>query len=193
MSKITVSSIEGTAASANTISVPSGHKLYVPGSVVQVQMVRYDSRITTTAQAGGDGTTLTQLQIPITPKFSNSKLVMQWVLQGEIHHDAGFVIHKDGSLITTAGETGYNAESGNTRWSAFAASSYDQNQDSTPGTYTIQYFASAGSTSARTYAPAVKGTGASAYTFSLNRVIGSSGQDNYENLVSTGIIWEIAQ
>ena len=193
MSKISVSSIEGTSASGGTISIAAGHKLYMPGSVVQVQTIRSDSRTTVSANNSGDGITLTQLNLSITPKFSTSKLVMQWVIQGEIHHDAIFLIHKNGSLITAAGEAGYNAEAGNTRWSGFSPSSYDQNQDSTPGTYTIQYFATAGSTSPAVFAPAIRGSGATSYTFSLNRVLGSSGQDNYENLVSTGIIWEIAQ
>ena len=49
----------------------------------------------------------------------------------------------------------------------------------------------AGSTASRTYAPAVRGSGGTAYTFALNRTLGSIGADNFENTVSTGIIYEV--
>jgi hypothetical protein len=145
------------------------------------------------AANSGNGLTISQLSIPITPKFSNSKLVMQWVVNGEVFHDTIFVVHRAGALITTTGEAGYNIEAGNTRWSGFTPAAYDQNQDSTPSTYTIQYFATSGSTATTSFAPAIKASGPGTQTFSMNRTLGSAGQDNYEAMVSTGIIWEIAQ
>ena len=193
MSELAVGQLKGLTINSNTITIPPGHHLYAPGSVVQVQTVRSDARVTMTAAASGNGLTISQLSIPITPKFANSKLIFQWVIQGEIHHDALFLVHKNGSLITNAGETGYNAESGNVRWSGYSPSSYDNNQDSTPATYTIQYFATAGSKNLATFSPAVKASSGTAHTFSLNRVLGSAGQDAYETMVSTGIVWEIAQ
>ena len=198
MSNLTVTTLTGKDTSNNTISVAAGHmlstpKFYSPGSVVQVQTVRSDTRVTSTAPGSASFILIPSLAISITPKFSNSKFVMQWVINGEIQHDALFLVTKNNALITTAGETSYNAEAGNTNWSGFAASAYDQNQDSTPSTYTIQYFGTSSSIAPVTFTPAVRTSNTTTATFSLNRAIGSSGQDSYENMVSTGIIWEIAQ
>jgi hypothetical protein len=193
MSELSVGQLKGLLANNNVITVPSGHTLYAPGSVVQVQTVRSDSRTTISSPTSGNGTTITQLNLAITPKFANSKLIMQWMINGEIHHENVFVIHKDGALITAAGATGYNSEAGNSRWSGIASGFYDQNQDSTPSNWFIQYECVSGSTATQTFSPAVKSSGGTAYTFYLNRTVGNAGTDNYETLVSNGTIWEIAQ
>lgn len=168
-------------------------QFYYPGSVVQVKTVRSDSRTTISSNNSGNGTTITQLNLTITPKFANSLLVMQWMINGEHHNDNVFLIHKNGSLITTAGEQGYNSESGNVRWSGIASAFYDQNDSTTPSNWFIQYFAIAGSTSSTTFAPATKSSSSGNYTFYLNRTFAGTGQDAYETMVSTGTIWEIAQ
>jgi hypothetical protein len=176
-----------------TIANASSGTIYTPGSVVQVQTVRTDSRATISSNNSGNGTTITQLNLSITPKFSNSLLVMQWAINFEAHHDNIFLIHKNGALITTTGETGYNSEAGNARWSGFGSSSYDQNESSTPENILLQYFCVSGSTSSATFAPATRSSTGTNYTFYLNRTVGSLGADGNENMVSTGIIWEIAQ
>jgi hypothetical protein len=193
MSELSVGQLKGLLANNNVITVPSGHTIYAPGSVVQVQTVRSDSRTTISSPASGNGTTITQLNLSITPKFANSRLIMQWMINGEMQYNNVFVIHKNGSLITTTGETGYNAESGNVRWSGFVSANYDQDVASTPDNWSIQYSCISGSTSAQTFSPAVKASGADAYTFFLNRTASSAGADGYENMVSTGTIWEVAQ
>jgi hypothetical protein len=193
MSELSVGQLKGLTVNSNTITIPSGHKLYAPGSVVQVKTVRTEARNTYSAAVSGNGTTVTDLNLTITPKFSNSLLIIQWMLNGELHHDSVILIHKDGSLITTAGETGYNATAGNSRWSGFSYSPYDTDEDSTPKNMFIQYFSTAGSTSSMTFAPAVRSSNSNARTLYLNRAIGSAGGDSYEVSVSTGIIWEIAQ
>jgi hypothetical protein len=163
------------------------------GTVLQVQTVRSDARTTISSNNSGNGTTITQLSLSITPKFANSKLIMQWMINGEHQQDNVFLIHKNGSLITTAGETGYNAESGNVRWSGIAAGFYDQNESSTPSNWFIQYECVSGSTTPQVFAPATRSSVATSYTFFLNRTFASLGTDNQETLVSNGTIWEIAQ
>jgi hypothetical protein len=111
----------------------------------------------------------------------------------EVNNNNVFLIHKNGSLITTAGETGYNSESGIARWSGFVSANYDQDVNSTPDNYFIQYSCIAGSTASQVFAPAIKSTDATSYTFFLNRTANNTGQDGYETMVSTGTIWEIAQ
>jgi|LakMenE18May11ns_1017448.scaffolds.fasta_scaffold9923294_5 hypothetical protein len=193
MSELSVGQLKGLTVNSNTITIPAGHKLYAPGSVVQVQKVRTEARTTYSSATSGNGTTVTDLNLTITPKFSNSLLMMQWMINGEFHHDNVFLIHKGGSLITTSGETGYNSIAGNSRWSGFMQSTYDTDQNSTPQNRFMQYFCNSGSTAEATFAPAVRSAGGTAYTFYLNRAQGSAGQDDYEVSVSTGVIWEIAQ
>jgi len=193
MSELTVGSISGLPANNNVITLASGSQIVQPGSVLQVKTVRSDSRTTISSNNSGNGTTITQLNLTITPKFSNSLLVMQWMINGEHHQDNVFLIHKNGSLITTAGEAGYNEESGNSRWSGFASAFYDQNESSTPSNWFIQYSCIAGATTSTTFAPATRGSSGSSYTFYLNRTFGNTGSDAQETMVSTGTIWEIAQ
>ncbi len=167
--------------------------IYAPGTVVQVQTVRSDSRTTIASNNSGNGTTITQLNLSITPKFANSKLIMQWMLNGEITQDSVFLIHKDGSLITTAGATGYNSEAGNVRWSGVVSAVWDNDQSTTQGNYFIQYECLSGSTAAQVFAPATRASGATNTTLYLNRTISSTGSDTNESTISNGTIWEIAQ
>lgn len=193
MSNLTVGSIGGLAVNNNVISIPSGHNLHYPGSIVQVQTVRTDARNTYSSSTSGNGTTVTDLNLTITPKFSTSLLVCQWMINGEFHQDNVFLIHRNGELVTTAGQTGYNSTTGNSRWSGYASAFYDQNESSTPSNWFIQYFGTANSTASTTIAPATRSSSGSAFTFYLNRTVASAGSDSHETMVSTGIIMEIAQ
>jgi hypothetical protein len=104
-----------------------------------------------------------------------------------------FVIHKNGSIITTSGETGFNSETGNNRWSGVVSLDYDANDASTPSNYYIQYSCLAGSTTSQTFTPAVRSSATSNTTFFLNRPISALGENAYENMISTGMVMEIAQ
>ena len=193
MSELSVGQLKGLTANNNVISVPSGHTLYAPGSVVQVQTVRSDARVTFASNASGSATGITQLNLTITPKFANSRLIIQWMINADVNENNIFVIHKNGSLITTAGEAGYNLEAGNNRWSGVVSAIYDTDVLSTLENYFIQYSCVSGSTETQTFAPAIKGSSPTNYTLFFNRTGAQLGQDNYENTISTGIIWEIAQ
>jgi hypothetical protein len=200
VSTLRVSNLQNNTGSG-TISVPTGNKIrgvdgasiYSAGQVVQVIYARTDNRTTFSSANSGNGTTVTDLNLTITPKFSTSLLVMQWMINGELHQDNTFLIHRNGSLITDTSYTGYNSSVGNIRSSGYASAFYDQNEDSTPSNWFIQYSIPASSTTAVTFAPAVRGSGASAYTFALNRTISGSTGDNYESMVSSGMIMEVAQ
>ena len=141
----------------------------------------------------GNGTTITVLNLTITPKFANSMLVMSWMINGEVGENNMFLIHRDGVLITDTGYESYNTISGNVRYSGFTPSYYDANNSSTPRSSCIQYAIPAYTTNARTYAPAVRGSGATALTYYLNRTVASTGADNQEQTISTGILMEISQ
>lgn len=182
----TVNLLKSYNGSAWTQVVPSG-------SVLQTVIKRSDTRTTYAANNSGNGTTVSELNLTITPRFASSIIICDWVIGGEMHQDALYVIHKDGSLITTAGNEGYNNVIGNARYSGMISGFYDQNEDSTPSNWKIRYVDSTTlSTASRTYAPAVRGSGASNYTLALNRTLNSSASDNYESMVSYGVAMEIA-
>jgi hypothetical protein len=164
------------------------------GSIIQTVFVRSDDRINYTSSPSGNGNTITPLSISITPRSSTSRLICQWMINGELHQDNVFLIHRDTSLITTTGEEGYNRLSGNVRWSGIACAFYDRNEDSTPSNWLLMYSQISGSVQPRTYCPAVRSSSGGTYTFGLNRAISSGdlGQDSYERMVSMGVIHEVA-
>ena len=160
------------------------------GSIIQTVYVRSDTRTSYASNNSGDGTTVSPLVLTITPTNANNRIICQWMINGEIHHDNVILIHRDGALITTAGEEGRNSVSNN-RWSGYASAFYDQNESSTPSNWKIMYSQIAGSTASRTYAPAVRSSGVGNYTFYLNRTVADAGSDSQENMVSTGVIFEV--
>ncbi len=164
-----------------------------PGSIVQCVTRRTDVRSTWSSPNSGNGTTVSDLSLTITPKFSNSLLVIQWNINFELHQDNVWTIHRDGVIITDAGSTGYNASIGNIRTSGVSASDYDQNEDTTPQSRLIQFFIPSGSLTTRTYSPAVRSSSASNYTLYLNRTVADATSDARESMISTGVIWEIMQ
>ena len=155
------------------------------GCVIQCHHILTSTRTSYSCPVGAGGTRMTELDLPITLKSSNSKIICQWQISGEVQHNQGFEIFKDDALATH----GKNLNASN-RYSFFALVGYDQDYDSTPHTYHIQYIDP--SPTSATYNVRVSssdsGTGRSFY---LNRAQGSGGQDSYENGVSTGVIWEI--
>jgi hypothetical protein len=191
MSTLRVNNLANSGGTGN-INVAAGNSLIIPGSIIQTVYVRTDVRTTYASNNSGNGVTITDLNLTITPRLSTSRLIMQWMINGELHQDNTLLIHRNGSLITDTGATGYNSVIGNTRPSGYATGFYDQNEDSTPSNWFIQYSIIAGSTSSVTYAPAVRGSGASNYTFAINRTLNGASQDNYESMVSTGVCWEVA-
>ena len=188
-----ISARTGTGA----IAVPSGNRIVsteggaivAPGMVIQTVYVRTDERNTYSSNNTGNGTLVTPLNLAITPKFANSLILCQWMVNGELHQDNTFLIWKDGALASN----GFNQQAGNVRWSGYTSAFYDQNESSTPSNWKIMYADAPGSTSPVTYGLATRSSSGSNYTFYLNRTVTSLGQDAHENMVSVGIIQEIAQ
>ena len=153
------------------------------------------NRIRTTARSAygysGD-VILSDLNIPITPKYANSLLLVQWWVNYESDYNSVFRIYRDNGLIYTSGYQGYNENDGN-MWSGVAAIPYDGDVASTPNSQLIQYFVPAGSTNYTTLQLAVRTSGSHSATFYLNRSVNSGGTNAYEIMVSNAVIWEIKQ
>jgi microcystin-dependent protein len=161
------------------VSLPSG-------SIVQTVVGRNDTRTTYSSNNSGNGTTVSALNLTITPRFANSQIICDWMINGELHQDNVFLIHKDGAAVANGNSTG------NSRWMGMMAAFYDQNEDSTPSNWNLKYVdPTLGSTAARTYAPAVRSSSGSNYTFALNGTLSAASQDFYERMVSIGIAYEV--
>jgi|688.fasta_scaffold03389_3 hypothetical protein len=189
MSTVLVSNID--ASSFTNGVVDFSPRLTYPGTIIQTRTLRVDTRTTYSSLDTGNGTTVAVLGISITPIYASSRLIVQWMINGECNNDNGFLIHRDGALITTTGEEGYNNQGGNVRWSCYTPGYYDRNDDSTGINWNIFYSCAAGSTTARTYAPAVRATGSGSHTFALNRTLGDGTQNYYESMVSFALIHEV--
>ena len=177
---------------ANVIQTVAGKTLLNgPGGIIQTVYVRSDTRASYASNASGNGTTITPLGLTITPTSATNRIICQWMINGETEQDNVFLIHRDGELITTAGEEGRNSIS-NDIWVGYVCAFYDQNQDSTPSNWNIMYSQIAGSTTSRTYAPAIRSS-AGNQTFFLNRTYasGDGGQASYERMVSTCVAYEV--
>lgn len=179
---VTVGNI--SPATGNQITV-SG-RLIQQGTVIQTVYTGTAVRTTYAANNSGNGTQVTQLNLTITPTRSDSVIWLRWTVFYEMHHDCGFVVQRDGSLI------GYNTYRGNVRWSNILTPLYDNDYSTTPQQSTINWFDPAGSTSARTYQLAVRSTSSGNYTFALNRSLNSAGTDGQEVGYSWGWAREIS-
>jgi hypothetical protein len=195
MSRLQITNIASQTGTGG-IDVESGKSLYSSGMVVQTQFVRSDARTIYSLLVTGNGVPITDLNLNITPKFSSSLLMMQWMVNCEMSvsaWDVVFLIHKNSQLITDPGYEGYNVLGGNNRWSGIAAGMYDNNSDSTMGNYFLQYAIPAFDTNSQTFSLAARSSNATAKNLLLNRTVASTGADAYEVSISTGVIMEIAQ
>jgi hypothetical protein len=196
MSILKVNSISSKTGNGNIVVVTGNRligsdigSLYAPGMIIQTIYVRTDERNVYSSNPSGNGIEVTPLNLTITPKLQNSMILCQWMVNGELHQDNVFLIWKNGQLSTN----GYNTQAGNSRWSGYASAFYDQNESSTPSNWKIMYADTPNSTSPITYSLACRSTTTGTYAFYLNRTVSSIGADSYENMVSVGLIQEIAQ
>jgi hypothetical protein len=104
MSELTVGQLKGLTANNNIITVPSEHKLYAPGSVVQV--VYASSGFVNQTINSVSPVALTGLTATITPKFANSMILIEGLVSASWSYVSGLHIFKNGSdLIPNHGGT----------------------------------------------------------------------------------------
>lgn len=198
-SNITVPNGMGIAVSGNKIGHIGSDFGAFKGNVVQCKITRYDVRTSVAFGTSVNGIELTGLRVSITPKFASSMILCQFQIFGEgatSAHNNLLNVYKNGVVPTTGSYLGYNSEGGNTSWSGIAmAQPYDSadNNDSTPFTQSFIYHDFPNTTNTITYAPGIKDSNASNYSFYINRSGGSSGTGSYEVGVSYSTVWEIAQ
>ncbi len=187
MSKLIVQSF--TPKVGNIITLESGNSfLNLPAQpFLRSNSVRTEIQTTYSAPASGNGTTISALNVSITPTSTDSMLWMKWMLSGEIGQDCVFLIHRNGNLITDTGYEAYNATVGNQRYSGVVSGWYDNDNNSTQANWCIHHFVRANSTEPLIFSPAVRASSGTALTFYLNRAVGSA-----EITLSSGAIYELA-
>lgn len=173
------------------------------GAVVQTVYARTDARVSYSSPNTGNGTTVTDLNLTITPRYAESWIFCRWMINGEMSYNNVLLIHQDGSLVTGLtlanyppgwqDRAGFSTTAGNSAWSGMLAGGYDRDDNSTPANYELLWVDTlSGSTTQRTYAPAVRSSDtASTQTLVLNSTLGSTGGDNHERTVSMGFAMEI--
>jgi hypothetical protein len=133
------------------------------------------------------GRYITPLDITITPKFSNSKIMLHWVINGEAHHDQVIRIYRGSTLI------GFNSNNQGVH-SGAAPVLYDTDHNSTMNTHTVAWVDTPNTTSAVTYRIFSRPSNNGTNWFRLNRTVGggSLGQSGHEIAVSYKSATEIA-
>ena len=174
----------------NTIQTLAGRNILTnTGPVIQVQTVMTDRKNSIASPNSGNGTPLRDLTVGITPTASSSRLIVEFMICGELHQDNVWLIHRNGGLVTTSGEQGRNSTNNN-RWMGYAAAWYDRNENSTPSTWYLLYHCIANTTSYTYFNPACRSSSGGNYNFYQNRTQGSWGQDNHETTICSATIWE---
>jgi hypothetical protein len=154
-------------------NVEVGGNFYAPG--VPVQVVADIVNGTYTYSTSTTGYYIPPLDINITPKFSNSKIILHWTINCEADHNTVFRIYRSGTLI------GYNNTSSTDIWSGVATPGYDQNQSSTPQNIVLSWVDTPGTTSALNYQIFIQATWTGgSIPFYLNRTYANAG--NYNEL-----------
>lgn len=157
-----------------------------PNTVVQCITKYVTAENSYTAPANGGNTIMSIMDMSITPKYSNSMILVQWEIQGEGNHNAGFRIYKNGAAAPHGRQT-------SSSYAFYASDLYDGNDASTPRRTSITYWDTPGSTATVKYQVAVGSSNTTSYTYRCNRTFSSGGAASYETGISTIVIWEIAQ
>lgn len=193
MSELTVGQLKGLTVNNNTITVPSGHKLYAPGHVIQVVTLDNTGR----ASQGFSANTAMDvygMSLSITPKSASSKILVQARWFGEMTaadrvYNSVFGLTRNGTQIGRQTDPGSTVINGIT----MAALSYEgTDASSTPETASFFITDSPATTSSVTYSVTfISDAGGTLYT---NRAVGWSGQSSgFELGTSAMVLMEIAQ
>jgi hypothetical protein len=194
MSELSVGQLKGLLANSNVITVPSGHTIYAPGSIIQVVNVE---NLLRTSQGFSASTILdiSGMSATITPKKATSKIVIQARWFGEFGNSANtwdsmFGLSRNGTQI------GRQTDGiGGTLINGITMSSlsyYAADASSTPEVMSYFVSDSPNSTSAVTYQVTFIASGAG--TIFTNRTVGwTPGLGGHELGVSSIMLMEVAQ
>jgi hypothetical protein len=180
---------------SNEIVIPVGHRIkgaesgtiVAPGMVIQTLYKQVDT-ITTYAAGANTTVILDAFDFSITPKYSNSKILLTFDVSFEsASHQMVFRLTRNGTAIGNNSTVALNG------WVGWKNGPYDSNDSTTPQSRVMTYLDSPATTSACAYKLLVIGSAANALTFYLNRSVSTAGTSDNENGTSSVMLQEIAQ
>ena len=205
MSTIFVDNLKGRGETGNTITIPSGNKLVAPagglsapGTVVQCQNVYVTDRTSQSIvrnESNASATNITGMTLNVTPKFANSKMIIQARWCGEFSSVASagwnnmFVIQRDNTPVSLPTRIGTltvgHMPASLGYYAADNASTLENCMWDTvdfPNT-----------TSQVTYTAGIYSGWATSYTLYNNRNVTATTTNSYESGTCSIVVWEIAQ
>ena len=180
--------------SGNTISVQSGHTLYVPGSVLQVVNTYYTTATSVSIPSGYNTyTDVTGLTASITPKSSSSTIYIRVRFFGEfsvtnVNWDSMWQVKRNTTPIRQGAQGGVQNIGVTQGFLSYLA----DNSDSTPEMAYFDVYDTPATTSALTYQVAISQTYGSTQTLYINRCVNASTSGGYERGTSSITVWEFA-
>ena len=135
------------ARTGTTINMESGHKILMPGSIVQTKSFTLTSTTTTTS----DGFVDTGLQLAITPSSTSSKILITGFINVGGSYFKTYVRLLRGSTVLSVGDAASNrpqvysaSHPGGADWDSYAVTSITLNLLDSPNTtssvtYKVQY------------------------------------------------------
>jgi hypothetical protein len=161
--------------------------LYAPGVPVQIVSNVYKKQVA--YGSTNSDRNIKELDISIKPKFANSRILLHWMINGELHQDVVIRVARDGSYIIH----GYNETQGTNQWSGVAAGGYDLNEDSTPENYCIDTYDEPGGTNTYNYQIYIGSSGTSSLPAHINRTYTGGNRNAHEAGICFMSATEIAQ
>jgi len=156
------------------------------GTVANVVMVQTREQATYSAPTTGNGTVITPLNLVITPKKAGNRIILEWIVNGEMAFNVVYIVTRNGILLA---ET---TNATNNRWACITAQPYDTDNHSTPDNAVVKIIDMNSLDVETTYELRVRSShNINAYTLYLNRTVDSAGQDCWEACLSVGTATEI--
>ena len=162
--------------------------LYAPGASIQTVAENVHDIVT---YSSATSRTITPFSINIKPRFANSKILLQWMINIELIENNVFVIYRNGTKI------GYNTSITDNSWVGAMSAAYDLNVDSTLENMYLAWIDTPNTTDHLEYSIVVKSANTNSYPVYLNRTaysgFGEAGGASHERTVSFKSATEIAQ
>ena len=201
MSKIIVRKLEsptGNLSFQGGLTISDTTSISYPGRIVQMKHKMIHTR-TSWSNPGSDtgsvSNNVPNMNMDFQCKFSDSLVILEARVMGDVHHNTIFRYTVNGNKITTAAYDSYNDDEGANRWSGLTCAAYDgaDNNSSTTGDTFIMVYYKPGNTNNNTYRIVARNGNTGANTNYMNRCGSSNGQNSYECGVSSIIMYEIEE
>tara|TARA_B100000123_G_scaffold143917_1_gene106274 strand:+ start:129 stop:719 length:591 start_codon:yes stop_codon:yes gene_type:complete len=185
------------AATGNTITVESGDALRAPGHVVQCQNVYVTDRSSQSIvrnESDASATNITGMTLNVTPKFANSKMIIQARWCGEFSSVASagwnnmFVIQRDNVPVSLPTRTGTLTVGHMPASLGYYAADNDSTMENCMWD-TVDF---PNTTSQVTYTAAIYSGWATGYTLYNNRNVNATTTNSFESGTCSIVVWEIA-